>query len=87
MFAIFDPNTSPNASSGLGVASLTADMFVDNSGSDVANATSRLPTNNRPHPVRVANASPYFANNPPKYMTATALPRNMATGMINALVK
>ena len=61
----------------MGGSSLTADILVDNSGNEVASATRMLPTKRRPHPVRVARASPYLASRLPQKITATALPRNM----------
>ena len=77
MLSIFDPSTSPRASSGLSIR--TAVMLLDSSGSDVASATNMLPTNSRPHPVNAASASPYLASSIPRKITPAALPRNTRT--------
>ena len=58
MLSIFAPITFPTARAGLGGSRRTAEMLVDSSGKEVANATRTLPTNNRPQPVRLAKASP-----------------------------
>ena len=58
---MLDPSMSPSASEGFGGSNKTADIFADNSGRDVANATKILPINNLPSPVIDAKTSPYFA--------------------------
>ena len=80
MFTMFDPKTSPNASSGSSIR--TAVMLLESSGREVARATRMLPTKRRPQPVSVASASPYLASWPPRKMTANALPRKTRTAGI-----
>ncbi len=49
------------ARDGFGGFKVTAEIFADNSGKEVANATKILPTNNLPSPVIEAIISPYLA--------------------------
>jgi len=61
IFTIFAPKTFPTARDGFGGFKVTAEIFADNSGKEVANATKILPTNNLPSPVIEAIISPYLA--------------------------
>ena len=83
-FIILAPNTLPMAIAGLGGFSDTAEIFVDNSGREVANATKILPTNNLPNPVSSASASPYTANFVPQYTTTPALTKNIMIATIKS---
>ena len=58
---MFAPKTFPTARDGFGGFKVTAEIFADNSGKEVANATKILQTNNLPSPVIEAIISPYLA--------------------------